>query len=126
MSKFLTNTTKHAVINALRGASWSVDSLTVALFTAAPTVSTGGTEVVGGSYARQPMTLATPGSGASSNTANVAFVNMPACTVLACAICDGVTGDILWVNDGLSMVCAAGSNKLILPSDLDVSFPAAA
>ena len=104
MAKFMTDVLKHKILNALRGTSFSVDALELALFTVAPTTSSGGTEVVGGSYDRQPFTLDAPASGTTDNAAQIQFLDMPACTVVAAAVCDAVTGDILWV---VADVCPA-------------------
>lgn len=126
MSKFLTDAWADAFINALRGTAFSVDELEVALYTVAPTRAGGGVEVVGGSYAAQPFTLEAPASGASENEAQIPFNDMPECVVVAAAIRDKVTGTVGLVNDGISLVCAAGSNKAINAGELDLSFPAVA
>lgn len=65
----------------------------IALFTVAPTDSTSGTEVTGGSYARQAVTMSVTGDTAS----NTATVEWPAATaswgtVVAAAIMDASTG----------------------------------
>lgn len=66
---------QNAIINAtLRNTSYtSPAAVYVALSTT--TITAGGsiTEVSGGSYARQAVTLASPSSGATSNNANVVF-----------------------------------------------------
>jgi hypothetical protein len=70
----------------------------LALYTANPTDAGGGTEVTGGSYARQAVTFgaaASPG-GTVANSALVTFTNMPACTVTGCAVMDAATaGNLL-------------------------------
>jgi hypothetical protein len=66
----------------------------VAAFTAMPTVdAASGTEVTGGSYARQAVawTFGATGSGSASNTDIETFTNMPACTVVAAAFFDALT-----------------------------------
>ena len=65
----------------------------IALFTVAPTDSTSGTEVSGGSYARQAVTMLVTGDTAS----NTATIDWPAATaswgtVVAAAIMDASTG----------------------------------
>lgn len=58
----------------LRNTPYSAPSVIyVGLFTAPPSDAGGGTEVTGGSYARQPVTFAAPVSGTVSNTADVTF-----------------------------------------------------
>lgn len=68
----------------------------IALFTVAPTDAGGGTEVVGGSYARQDSSgdWAAPAAGAVSNNAEIAFPQASADwgTVVAFAIMDAVSG----------------------------------
>lgn len=69
----------------------------LALYTVAPTATTGGTEVTGASYARQAMTFAAASGGACSTSADITFSGLPAGTVVAVAICDASTsGNILW------------------------------
>lgn len=85
--------------HALRIASWTMPSgLWVALYTTATSDAGGGTEVTGGSYARQPVTF---GAGAAANeranSAALSFPNMPAVTVTHAAIHDAVTaGNMHW------------------------------
>jgi hypothetical protein len=78
----------------------------VALYTVAPTASTPGTEVVGGSYARQPVTFIDgAGDGQRENDAAVVFADMPAVTVVASAVLDAVTAGNMLVHGNL------GSNR---------------
>lgn len=68
----------------------------LALYTVAPTDSTSGTEVSGGSYVRKAITFGSASSGTASNDSNIDFTGMPACTVVAIAILDAVSsGNIL-------------------------------
>lgn len=67
-------------------------ALYVALYTDATTDAGGGTEVVGGSYARQVATFAAAVGGATSNSSSINFPNMPAVTVTHVAIHDAITG----------------------------------
>ena len=71
MSTYLQN----AVVNAtLRNTSYtSPTTVYVGLYTAAPTAGGGGTEVSGGSYARTAVTMGSPSSGVSTNSANCTF-----------------------------------------------------
>ena len=126
MAKFMTDVLKHKIIDALRGTSFSVDALELALYTVAPTTAGGGTEVTGGSYSAQDFTLDTPASGTADNVGQIQFLDMPGVTVTAAAVRDKLTHEPLWVNDGLSIVCAAGSNKAVNAGELDLSFPAVA
>jgi hypothetical protein len=68
----------------------------VALMTVNGDDATPGTEVVGGSYARQTLTAAAVVSGASSNTVELAFAGMPACTVVGVEIYDSAGSPFRW------------------------------
>lgn len=92
MSNYLEN----ALINAvLRNTSYvSPTTVYVALFTTDPTDAAAGTEVSGGSYARQPVMFGAPNDGAASNAADV---NFPIATedwgtVSHAAVYDAATG----------------------------------
>lgn len=56
-------------------------SMKLALATSASSASAAGTEVTGGSYARQNITFGSATAGASANTGAVNYTNMPAATV---------------------------------------------
>jgi len=75
MSNYLEN----ALINAtLRATTFtSPATVYVGLYTADPTDAGTGTEVSGGSYARQSVTFGAPSNGVSTNSAAVEF---PQCT----------------------------------------------
>lgn len=66
----------------------------VALFTVAPGVGGGGTEVVGGGYGRQTVTFDAPVNGQSANTAEVLFPIATAAwgTVTSFALMDASSG----------------------------------
>lgn len=71
-------------------------TLYVALFTAAPSDSGGGTEVTGGSYARQSMAFTVSGSNPTqaTNSANVDFPTASAGwgTIVSAAVFDASSG----------------------------------
>lgn len=98
----------------------------VALYTAAPTDAGGGTEVVGGSYARQSVAFsaAITVTGKVSNSAVVTFSNMPAATVVATAILDAATAGNLLMYGALtaSRTVIAGDNLTIAIGDLQLFF----
>lgn len=100
-------------------------ALYVALYTTATTDAGGGTEVVGGSYARQTATFAaaTSGAGATSNTNSINFLNMPAVTVTHLGIRDAITGGNLLYHGALTspQVVAAGQAFTLAVGDLDVT-----
>jgi hypothetical protein len=71
MSNYLEN----ALINAtLRNTSYtSPSTVYLGLFTSDPTDANTGTEVSGGSYARQSITFGAPSNGVTTNTAAIEF-----------------------------------------------------
>jgi len=75
----------------------------VALFTTATTDAGGGTEVTGGSYARQAVTLTAASGGASSNNADITFPQATADwgTVTHCALYDAVSGGNMLMHTAL-------------------------
>ena len=97
--------------------------LKVCLLTAMGSDSAAGTEVTGGSYARQSVTLSAAASGATSNSADVTFASMPACTVVGIEIWDSAGSVRLWsmtltaskvVNSGDTFTLASGLIALSL------------
>lgn len=95
----------------------------VALYTVAPSDAGGGTEVTGGSYARQTATFTASASGATSNDANIDFTNMPAATVVAIGIHDALTSGnlLLWGTLTTNKTTDAGDTLRIATGDLDIS-----
>jgi hypothetical protein len=95
----------------------------VALYTVAPNDAGGGTEVTGGSYSRQEGTFTSAASGATSNDANIDFVDMPACTVVAIGIHDDPSAGNLLVHGTLTAnkTLDAGDTLRIATGDLDIS-----
>lgn len=95
----------------------------VALYTVAPSDSGGGTEVSGGSYARQSATFDAAASGATQNSGNIDFANMPACTVVAVGIFDAASTGNLLVHGTLTAnkTLDAGDTLRIATGDLDIS-----
>lgn len=79
-------------------------SVHVALFTVAPTVLGGGTEVVGGAYARQTVTFSAPVNGQSSNTVDVLFpvATVAWGTIVAFGVYDASSGGNLLYFNALS------------------------
>lgn len=82
-----------------------------------------GTEVSGGSYARQTATFDAAASGATQNSANIDFTGMPACTVVGIAIYDASTAGNLLVHGTLTANKSldAGDTLRIATGDLDIS-----
>ena len=95
----------------------------VALYTVAPNDAGGGTEVTGGSYARQTATFTAASSGATSNDANIDFTGMPAATVVAIGVFDASTSGNLLLHGTLTTnkTTDAGDTLRIATGDLDIS-----
>lgn len=94
-----------------------------ALYTVAPSDSSAGTEVTGGSYGRQTITFGAASSGSASNDANVDFNGMPTCTVVAVGILDNSTsGNLLyWGTLASSRSVTSGDSIRIASGALTVS-----
>ena len=94
MSK--TNYLETSLLNhVLRNTAYtSPTTVYVALFTVTPDETGGGTEVAGGSYARQTVTFTAPAPDSVSNTADVTFPVATANwgTIVAFAIMDAASG----------------------------------
>lgn len=100
----------------------------IALYTTAPTDTTEGTEVSGGSYARQSITFGAPSGNPAqiSNSAQILFPEATANwgTVVAFAIHTAATGSgnqILWGNFTQSKTINAGDQALINAGNLTIS-----
>lgn len=95
----------------------------VALYTVAPSDSGGGTQVTGGSYARQTATFAASSGGTTSNSANIDFAGMPAVTTVAIGIFDALTSGNLLLHGTLTTnkTTDAGDTLRIATGDLDIS-----
>lgn len=99
--------------------------LKLALTTTVPTDSAAGTEVTGGSYARQTITVGSAASGgALSNTADIVFASMPAVGG------SGVRGFEVWDSAGtpvrwwhgvptVERTVTAGDDYKVAAGDLD-------
>lgn len=98
-------------------------SLQIALVTANGTASTAGTEVTGGSYARQTLTVAAPTGGATSNAADIEFAGMPACTVVGVEIWDSATSPVRWWHGAVDTprTVAAGDDVRFIAGELDIT-----
>jgi hypothetical protein len=95
----------------------------LALFTTATTDAGGGTEVTGGSYARQAITFGAASGGMCSNTGAVSFASMPAATVTHAAIMDASTAGNMLFHGALtaSKTVGAGDTLTFAIGDLDAS-----
>jgi hypothetical protein len=125
MAGNLSNYLENKVLDHILGTtSYTMPSTVyVALYTAAPNDAGGGTEVSGGSYARQTAEFDAAASGATQNTANIDFINMPSSTVVAIGIHDALTsGNLLvWGTLSTSKSLDLGDTLRIATGDLDIS-----
>lgn len=85
---------KQAVIKAALGeASFpAISNVYLALYTNDPTIADTGTEVVGGSYARQQLSFAAASGGSKVSNTSETFSSMPATTVTHWGIRDASSG----------------------------------
>lgn len=95
----------------------------VGLFTVSPGEAGGGTEVTGGSYARQAATFTAASGGATSNNSNLDFTGMPAATTVAIGIFDNLTSGNMLLYGSLTTnkTTDAGDTLRIATGDLDIS-----
>jgi hypothetical protein len=97
----------------------------VGLYTAAPTDAGGGTEVSGGSYARQAVTLAAASAGATQNSADITFPTATADwgTIVAAGLFDAASaGNLLaWNNLTASKTVNSGDTFKITAGSLTIS-----
>lgn len=90
MADNLPDAIENELLDALVGtASYSVTTpIKLALMTANGSDSAAGTEVTGGSYARQTIDFDAASGGTISNNAVINFTGMPACTVVGIELYD--------------------------------------
>lgn len=108
----------------LRGQAYTVPTtIYLALFTSATTDAGGGTEVTGGSYARQAITLSAAVGGNTSNANVMTFTALPSCTVTNWAIFDDSTGGNMLIHDTVSAAkaYAAGESATVAGGELDIT-----
>ncbi|WP_406418399.1 hypothetical protein [Streptomyces sp. NBC_01614] len=94
----LTGTAENRTTDWLFGTSTTAPTLPLkmALTTANGSDASAGTEVTGGSYARENITVAAAVNGSVSNSADLVFDGMPACTVVGWEIWDSAGTPIRW------------------------------
>ncbi|MFJ8594859.1 hypothetical protein [Streptomyces sp. NPDC093598] len=127
MADNLSNTAENLALDWVLGVGTPTRPTTplkVALVTANGTDTAAGTEVTGGSYARQNLAVAAAVGGATSNSADLVFTGMPAATVVGVEIWDSAGTPVrLWygpltasrtVSAGDELVLTAGSLTLAL------------
>lgn len=126
MADNLTNTAENLMLDwlhAIGSPTRPTSPIRCALVTANGSDSAAGTEVVGGSYARQNANLAAASSGASTNSAEIRFTNMPAVTVVGVELYDAAGSPVrLWYGAlAASKAVNAGDDFVIATGDLDLT-----
>lgn len=124
MADNLSGTGENRCLDFILGLSSTAPTtpMKVALVTAAGSDTAAGTEVTGGSYARQSLSVAAAASGATSNSADLVFAGMPAATVVGVEVWDShVTTPVrLWYGPLTSpRTVLAGDELQILAGELD-------
>ena len=96
----------------------------LAMFSTNPTADGTGTEIQGGGYARQPITVGATTTGETLNTNLISFVNMPAVTLPYWAIYSAVTGGELLYYGSLETpyVLVSGDELKIAIGSLKIAF----
>jgi len=121
----LTDTGENRGLDWLTGNSTTAPTLPlkVALLTAAGSESSAGTEVSGGSYARQNVTFGAATGGATSNTGLVRFSDLPAATVTHMEIWDSAGSPVRWWHGALtsSRTVSAGDAIEFAIGDIDLT-----
>ncbi|MCW2917655.1 MAG: hypothetical protein JWN52_5723 [Actinomycetia bacterium] len=96
--------------------------LKLALVTVAGSAGSAGTEVTGGSYARQTITFASAASGSAANSNTITYAAMPACTVVGVEIWDNAGTPVrLWFGTITSRTFLAGDSFSFAASSVTVS-----
>lgn len=126
MADNLTDTAENLVLTWLftgSAATRPVTPWTVALITTATpgTDSALGSEVTGGSYARQSVSFSAPASGATDNSTAVTFTNMPAVTVGGIAIFENGGVRIAYGTLTANKTTNAGDTFTIAIGDIDIT-----
>ncbi|WP_422664591.1 phage tail fiber protein [Streptomyces sp.] len=125
MSDNLSNTAENRCLDFILGLTSTAPTapLKVALVTAGGSDTVAGTEVTGGSYARQSLTVGAASSGATSNSADVVFTGMPATTVVGVEIWDSAGTPVrLWYGTlAASRTVAAGDELRLVAGSLTLS-----
>lgn len=98
MANNLSDTGENRTVDWLFGTTTTAPDLPLqmALVTAAGSDAAAGTEVTGGSYARKDISVAAAVNGAVTNSADLVFTGMPACTVVGWEIWDSAGSPVRW------------------------------
>lgn len=123
ISDNLSNTAENRCLDWILGLSSTAPTtpIKVALVTANGSDTSAGTEVAGGSYARQTLSVAAAASGATSNSGDLVFAGMPAATVVGVEVWDSAGTPVrLWYGPlAEPRTVLAGDELQILAGELD-------
>lgn len=95
----------------------------LALVTVLGSASAAGTEASGGGYARQTVAFTAATGGATANTADIAFTNMAASTIVGAEVYDDAGTRIAWGAFTASVVCTGGEDITIGAGTLTLTIP---
>lgn len=126
MADNLTATAENLALDWLTGVGTPTRPTTplkVALVTTLGTDTAAGTEVTGGTYTRQDLTVAAGVNGATANAADIIFTGMPATTVVGVEVWDSATTPVrLWYGPlTTERTTAAGDDSRFLAGDLTLA-----
>ncbi|GAP46888.1 phage tail fiber protein [Streptomyces azureus] len=118
MADNLSNTAENLTLDWILGVGTPTRPTTplkVALVTANGTDTAAGTEVTGGSYARQDLAVAAAVAGATSNSADLVWSGMPAATVVGVEIWDSAGTPVrLWYGPLTASRTVSAGDELVL------------
>jgi hypothetical protein len=121
----LSNTAENRTLDWINGLTTTAPTtpLKVALVTAAGDDATAGTEVTGGSYVRKSLTVGAASGGATTNSADLLWTGMPACTIVGWEIWDSAGTPVRWWYGPLdaNKTLAAGDEYKIAAAGLALS-----
>jgi len=126
MAEFTDYMENKIIDHMLRNQSYTPPpTIYLALFTSATNDAGGGTEVSGGSYARQAVTLAAAANGATYNSSDITFPQATANwgTITHCALFDASSGGNMLMHTALdeSKTVNNGDTLKFNAGDLDIS-----
>lgn len=125
MADNLSNTAENRILDWINGLSATAPTtpLKVALVTAAGDDAIAGTEVAGGSYARKNLSVGASSGGATTNSADLQWTGMPACTIVGWEIWDSAGTPVrLWYGPlDANKTLASGDEYKIAASGLALS-----
>ncbi|MFD5910241.1 hypothetical protein ACFWHL_16140 [Streptomyces massasporeus] len=118
MADNLSNTAENLALDWILGVGTPTRPTTplkVALVTVNGSDTAAGTEVTGGSYARQNLAVAAAVGGATANSADLVFTGMPAATVVGVEIWDSAGTPVrLWYGPLTASRTVSAGDELVL------------